>query len=174
MNRVRSPPRSWKSIDIESMRIKTVFMSIPISFLLFSSGANAEMVIGNSGEGVVIRSDASASADTGSGMGEGNISTGSASVTATSDIRVGGDGQSVVEVEADATVDGQEASIDATQEGPGTVSVEESDGGAEVEAEVSVSGGSESDRSSEERPGVFGRVGAFFSGIGDFIRSIFE
>lgn len=156
------------------MRIKTVFMSIPISFLLFSSGANAEMVIGNSGEGAVIRSDTSASADTGGNAGEGNISTGSASVTATSDIRVGGDGQSVVEIEAKAVANGQETSIDVLQEGPGAVSVEENDGGAEVEAEVSVSGGSESDRSSEDRPGVFGRVGAFFSGIGNFIRSIFE
>lgn len=150
------------------------FFSILISFLLFSSGANAEIVIENSGEGAVIRSDISASADTGGNTGEGSISTGSASATATSDIRMDSDGQSIVEVEAKAATDGQEASIDATQEGPGMVSMEESEGSAEAEVEVSVSGGSELDRFSEERPGVFGRVGAFFSGIGDLIRSIFE
>lgn len=148
-------------------------MSIPISFLLFSSGANAETVIENSGEGSVIRSDVSAFADTGDNTGEGNVSTGSASATATSDTRVGGDGRSVVKVEAKAAADGQEASISAIQEGPGTVSLEESEGGAEAEVEVSVSGESEPDRPSEER-GVFGRVGAFFSGIGNLIRSIFE
>ncbi len=173
MNRGSSPPRFRKGKNILSMIFKNFFFAL-ISFLLFSSGANAEVVIENSGEGAVIRSDVSASADTGGNTGEGSISTGSASVTATSDIRVDDDGQSVVEVEVKAVSDGQEASIDVTREGPGMISMEESEGGAEAEVEVSVSGESEPDRSSEERLGVFGRVGAFFSGTGDLIRSIFE
>lgn len=156
------------------MTSRTMFLSILAVSLLFSTGAQAVTVIENGGGTTIIRSETRAVSETGNNTGGGTISTGSASAKAVSETRVGDDGQPVVKVEAKAAADGQEASVDAIQEGPGTVSVEEREDGAEAGVEVSVSGDSVPVAPAEEGSGAFGKVGAFFAGIGEFIRSIFE
>ncbi len=154
------------------MNFKTFFFAL-VSFLLFSSGADAVMVIENSGQNTIIESRTSAVSDTGGNSGSGNIETGDAKATSATEVRSSGS-ETTVKAEAVSEADGQESSVSAVQEGPGTVSVEEQEGGAEARIDVSVSEESAAGASSEEATGVFEKVGAFLSGIGDFIRSIFE
>lgn len=172
MNRGSSPPRFRKGKNILRMTFKNFFFAF-VSFFLFSSGADAVIVIENSGQSTIIESRASAVSDTGGNSGSGNIETGDARATNTTEIR-SSDSGTMVSAESVAETDGQESSVSVVQKGPGTLSVEAQEGGAEARIDVSISEESESDTPPEERPGILEKVGAFLSGVEGFIRSIFE
>ncbi|MBP9751760.1 MAG: hypothetical protein KBD19_02780 [Candidatus Moranbacteria bacterium] len=137
-------------------------------FLLFSSGAYAATTIESSGKGVVIRSDVSATADTGGNSGSGNITTGSATAGSRTVIRSSGN-KTEVKVEATAETDEGKSSVSVGQDGSGTVSVQEKDGGTETEVEISVS-----DIRDVPAMCLLPDSDGLFPGVMRFFRSIFE
>lgn len=150
------------------MTFKIISLVSFMFFLLFSSGAYAATIIESSGKSTVIRSDVSATADTGGNSGSGDITTGSATADSKTMIRSSGD-KTEVKVEAIAETDEEKSSISVGQDGPGTVSAEEKDGGTETGVEISVS-----DSRDAHAMCPLPDSDGLFSGVMRFFRSIFE